>query len=100
MPTIELTRFHVRLEQEQALLAARPAMLEDFQADRTGFIDAKLVRLPDHEWLDIVSWNLPEDLADSRAKGANRPGIEAFFAAIDHLVTAEEGMLVDGGTHA
>ena len=95
MLTVELTRFHVRPEQEDALLAARAAMLEDFRADRTGFVDAMLVRLPDHEWLDVVSWRSPEDFAASRAKGPNRPGIEAFFAAIDHLVSAEEGVLVD-----
>jgi quinol monooxygenase YgiN len=100
MLTIELTRFHVQPAQEQALLAARAGMLDDFRADRTGFIDAKLVRLADHEWLDIVSWKSAEDLAASRAKGANRPGIEAFFAAIDHLVTAEEGSLVDGKAQA
>lgn len=95
MLTVELTRFHVRPEAEDALLAARAAMLEDFRADRTGFVDAMLVRLSDHEWLDVVSWRSPEDFAASRAKGPNRPGIEAFFAAIDHLVSAEEGVLVD-----
>jgi heme-degrading monooxygenase HmoA len=100
MVTVELTRFHVRPEQEKALLAARPAMLEDFRADRTGFIDAMLVRLHDHEWLDVVSWRSPEDFAASRAKGPNRPGIEAFFAAIDHLVGAEEGVLVDSETRS
>ncbi|MBV9002978.1 MAG: hypothetical protein JO304_28235 [Solirubrobacterales bacterium] len=55
-----------------------------------------MVRLPDHEWLDIVSWRSTEDFAASRAKGANRPGIQAFFAAIDRLIGAEEGALVDG----
>jgi len=71
-------------------------MLKDFQTDRAGFTDAILVRLPDHEWLDIVSWRSTEDFAASRAKGANRPGIQAFFAAIDRLIGAEEGALVDG----
>ena len=83
MVTVELTRFSVRPEQEQALLAARPRMLQDFRADRAGFIDARLVRLPANEWLDIVSWCSPEDFAASRAKGANLPGIAAVFAAID-----------------
>jgi hypothetical protein len=55
MTTIELTRFRVRPEQVEELLAARPEMLKDFTADR--------------------------------------PGIARFFAAIDSLVTAEEGTL-------
>jgi heme-degrading monooxygenase HmoA len=97
MATVELTRFRVRPEQEEALLAARPGMLRDFHADRAGFIDAMLVRLPDNEWLDIVSWRSEEDFAASRAKGANLPGIATFFGAISQLVSSEQGSLADGG---
>jgi hypothetical protein len=97
MTTIELTRFRVRPERESALLAARPGMLADFATDREGFVEARLVRLPGDEWLDVVTWRAPEHLAASRAKGANLPGIAAFFAAIDALVAAEEGTLADGG---
>ncbi|SNY45875.1 antibiotic biosynthesis monooxygenase [Paractinoplanes atraurantiacus] len=93
MTTIELTRFRVDPSQVSALLSARPAMLADFQADREGFLDARLVRLPGDEWLDIVTWRSAEDFAASRAKGANRPGIAAFFGAIASLVSAEEGAL-------
>ncbi|MFF5081471.1 hypothetical protein ACFY36_30860 [Actinoplanes sp. NPDC000266] len=93
MTTIELTRFRVDPARVAELLSARPRMLADFQADREGFVDARLVRLPDGEWLDIVTWRSPEDFAASRAKGANRPGIAAFFGAIDSLVSAEEGEL-------
>jgi hypothetical protein len=89
--TIELTRFRVEPHRVEDLLSARPAMLADFHADRAGFLHAHLVRLPDDQWLDIVTWRTPEDFAASRAKGANRPGISAFFAAIAELVSAEEG---------
>ena len=91
MTTIELTRFRVEPHQVAGLLRARPAMLADFRADRVGFLDAHLVQLPDDQWLDIVTWHSPEDFAASRTKGANRPGIAAFFAAIAELVSAEEG---------
>jgi quinol monooxygenase YgiN len=92
---IELTRFRVLPGKVDELLAARPRMLEDFRADRSGFIYARLVRLPNDEWLDIVTWETAEDFAVSRDKGANLPGIKAFFGAIDALVSAEEGVLVD-----
>jgi hypothetical protein len=68
-------------------------MLKDFDADRAGFLGARLVRLPDDEWLDIVEWATSEDYAASRDKGPNLPGIARFFAAIDSLVSAEEGTL-------
>lgn len=91
MPTVELTHFRVNPARTGDLLAARPAMLADFRADRTGFLDAHLVRLPGDEWLDIVFWASPADFAASRAKGANRPGVAAFFGAIAELISAEEG---------
>ncbi|WP_248960702.1 antibiotic biosynthesis monooxygenase [Sphaerisporangium perillae] len=91
MTTVELTRFHVAPDRVEALLAARPAMLADFRADRAGFLDARLVRLPGDQWLDIVYWRTSEDFTRSRAKGANLPGITAFFAAIDDVLSSEEG---------
>ena len=93
MTTVELTRFRVLPEKTEELLAARVDMLKDFEADRTGFLGARLVQLPDDEWLDIVEWASPEDFAASRNKGGNLPGIGRFFAAIDSLVVAEEGVL-------
>ncbi|MET8141431.1 hypothetical protein ABZU32_14085 [Sphaerisporangium sp. NPDC005288] len=95
MTTVELTRFHVAPGEVRRLLAARPAMLADFRADRAGFLGARLVRLPGDDWLDIVHWRTPEDFADSRAKGANLPGIRAFFEAIDHVVSAEAGTAIE-----
>ncbi|WP_350279262.1 antibiotic biosynthesis monooxygenase [Kribbella sp. HUAS MG21] len=92
MTTVELTRFRVLPERTEELLAARADMLKDFAADRRGFLGARLVQLPDNEWLDIVDWASPEDFAASREKGANLPGIARFFAAIDSLVVAEEGV--------
>ncbi|WP_219510615.1 antibiotic biosynthesis monooxygenase [Nonomuraea ceibae] len=89
--TVELTRFKVSSDREEEMLAARPAMLADFRADRDGFLGARLIRLPGGEWLDVVDWRSPEDHAASRTKGANLPGIAAFFATIAELVSAEEG---------
>ncbi|MER6512763.1 antibiotic biosynthesis monooxygenase [Nonomuraea sp. NPDC001636] len=91
--TVELTRFRVSPERAGQLLAARPGMLADFAADRAGFLGARLVRLSDDEWLDIVDWRSGDDFAASRAKGANLPGIQKFFDLIDELISAEEGAL-------
>lgn len=93
--TIELTRFRVRPEKEAQLLAARPGMLDAFRRDRSGFLDAQLVRLPQQEWLDIVSWRSAEDFAASRGKGANHPEIAAFFEAIEELLSSDQGTLLE-----
>lgn len=91
MTTVELTRFRVESNREADLLQARPAMLTEFRADRAGFLGARLSRLADGEWLDIVTWRSHEDFVESRAKGVNLPGITAFFGAIAELVSSEEG---------
>ncbi|WP_066359958.1 antibiotic biosynthesis monooxygenase [Herbidospora mongoliensis] len=93
MTTLEITRFRVSPEHTTDLLTARGAMIADFEADREGFLSARLVELPGGEWLDIVEWRSPADFAASRAKGGNLPGIQAFFAAIDELLSSEEGTL-------
>lgn len=89
--TVEVTRFRTAPENAERLVAARAAMVADFQSDRAGFLGARLVRLAPDEWLDIVDWRSPEDFAASRAKGPNLPGIAAFFGAIEELVSSEEG---------
>ena len=43
-----------------------------------------------------MQWRSPEDFAASRAKGANLPGIAAFFAAIDEVISSEQGIRTDG----
>lgn len=95
MTTVELTRFRASPDLGDALLAARSVMLRDFRVDREGFLDARLVRLADDEWLDIVSWRSSTDLAASRAKGGNLPGIRAFFELIGEIVSSEHGTLVE-----
>ncbi|WP_410599176.1 antibiotic biosynthesis monooxygenase [Amycolatopsis sp. lyj-90] len=88
---MELTRFKVPADRADELLQARPAMVADFRADREGFLDAQLIRVDDETWLDVVWWRSSEDFAASREKGANLPGIKAFFAPIAEMVSVEEG---------
>ncbi|MEV1070537.1 antibiotic biosynthesis monooxygenase [Micromonospora parva] len=97
MTAVEMTRFRVPAERADTLLAARPAMLRDFQDDRAGFLEARLIRVSDDEWLDIVFWASSEDFAESRRRGANRPGIQAFFSLIDAVISVEEGTTTDLG---
>ncbi|GIF47694.1 antibiotic biosynthesis monooxygenase [Asanoa ferruginea] len=95
MTTVEMTRFRVPEARAEALLAARPAMLSDFQSDRAGFLGARLIRLGADEWLDIVFWRTSEDFAESRRRGADRPGIKTFFGLIDEVISSEEGTTSD-----
>ncbi|SIN30584.1 hypothetical protein [Micromonospora cremea] len=91
MTAVEITRFRTPAARADALLAARPAMLRDFETDRTGFLGARLIQLSAGEWLDIVFWRSSDDFAESRRRGGDRPGIQAFFSLIDEVISVEEG---------
>jgi acetyl esterase/lipase len=95
MSVIELTTFVVAPEKTPAMLAARSGMLAAFRKDRRGFIGARLVRVADNTWLDIVEWADAQAYDESSAKGGNLPEIAAFFATIDELVSARSGERYD-----
>ncbi|MFJ4467028.1 alpha/beta fold hydrolase [Streptomyces sp. NPDC089424] len=95
MSVIEMTTFVVAPDRTSEMLAARPAMLAAFRTDRRGFIAARLVRVAENTWLDLVEWADAEAFDASRAKGANLPEIAAFFATIDELVGVRSGVRYD-----
>jgi acetyl esterase/lipase len=95
MSVIELTTFVVAPERTAAMLAARPGMLQAFREDRRGFVSARLIRLGSDTWLDLVEWADDAAWDASKAKGANRPEIAAFFATIGRLVGSERGARYD-----
>ncbi|MFC0436097.1 alpha/beta hydrolase [Kutzneria buriramensis] len=95
MSVTELTTFTVKPENTAAMLAARPGMVDAFRRDRRGFVTAKLIRVADDKWLDLVEWIDDTAWDESRAKGANQPEIAAFFATIDTLVSSDRGVRYD-----
>ncbi|MCP2266911.1 alpha/beta hydrolase family protein [Promicromonospora thailandica] len=97
MSVLEMTTFTVTPQSTPAMLAARPAMLDAFRADRRGFVSARLVRLDETTWLDLVEWTDDAAWDESRAKGANRPEIAAFFATIAAVTAADRGLRYDDG---
>jgi quinol monooxygenase YgiN len=92
MPAVELVRFRVAPDKVEALLDARPRMLADSRADRAGFIEARLIRLADDKWLDLVVWRSADDFAASRAQGANPPRNR-------RLLRGDSGARERGGRH-
>ncbi|RJQ76640.1 alpha/beta fold hydrolase [Pseudonocardiaceae bacterium YIM PH 21723] len=95
MSVIEMTTFTVRPGRTQAMLDARPAMVAAFRQDRRGFVSARLIRVGDDTWLDLVEWIDDSAWDESKAKGANLPAIAAFFDTIEELIGAERGVRYD-----
>jgi acetyl esterase/lipase len=95
MSVTEMTTFTVAAQNTEAMLAARPGMVQAFRDDRRGFVDARLIRLDETTWLDLVEWTDDAAWDASKAKSANRPAIAAFFATIDKVITSGRGLRYD-----
>lgn len=93
--TLELVRPRVATERAEALLAARAAMVEEFRAHRPGFLRARLVRMGEDDWLDLVEWRSSADLAASRARGGDTPGVQAFLDLIEEVFVDEKGEIAE-----
>ncbi|MGY5014859.1 FAD-binding oxidoreductase [Streptomyces sp. 900105755] len=92
MTTVELTRFRMNPGRVDDLLATHSKMLANFADDLAGLLEARLVRLSENEWLDVLTWDTPEDFAASHTKGRNHPFL-AFLATIGEVVSDEYGEL-------
>lgn len=93
MTTLEIVRLRVAAENAERFLAARGPMLEELAA-RPGFVRADLARIGADEWLDLVTWRGAADLAESRRRGADGPGVLAFLGLIDAVLADESAEVV------
>lgn len=89
MSVIELTTFTVAPGKTSGLVAARSGMLSLLRTGCRDFLGAKLVRISDNTWLDIVEWSDSEAYGESSTKGGNLPEIASFFDTIDQLASSE-----------
>ena len=65
--TLELVRFSVAPEREEAFLAARDAAVRSLRT-LPGLLSATLARSDDGSWLDVILWRSREEaLAAARA---------------------------------
>ena len=95
MTFVELVRVRVDPPCREAFLLARPRMLRDYAEDREGFMGAHLIQFGGDAWLDLVIWRSCDDFEESRAKGVNLPGIEAYAENIAEILADEQGEMID-----
>jgi hypothetical protein len=92
MTIVQFTRFRVAAHRETALLETRQASLRACRGMQPELRNAYLIRLADHEWLDIAVWaGQPGAEAFDASLPASRPD---FFGQIDELLGEECGILV------
>lgn len=100
MMAMELARFTVDPADVDAMLAARPAMLDALRERFPGFRSLRLVRLDERTWLDVVVWASRADADDAAAKVGDVPECRAAFAFIKEVVSMEHAEIVFEGDRA
>lgn len=79
---LEIARFTIKPEAEEQFLAEREQVVAHLRRHFPGLIDARLVKLENGEYLDLVRW-ASRERALSAAEGAMKvPEIAAWFAYI------------------
>jgi hypothetical protein len=79
---IELARFTVKPEAEDALLAERPAMITALKERFPGCLAAFLTREEDGSWLDILVWRTRAEAEESAAQIDTVPEAVSWFRHI------------------
>ena len=85
---LELDRFKVKVDDEERMLAARPAMEAALERECPGFVSFVLCREGD-TWVDIVRWESREQAVAAMEKVMTLPECQAMFSFIDEVVAME-----------
>lgn len=88
----ELVRSRVRTGAEDEMLQLRPRMIAAVRERFPELIDARLVRLDDGSWLDLVEWTSREAAERAAASMAEIPEAAAMAELIEEIVSFEHGV--------
>ncbi len=91
-PVYEIARSRLRPGAEGRMLELRPAMIEAVRARFPELIDARLVRLDDGTWLDVVRWRSREAADAAAAAFGEIPEAREMGELIEEVVAFEHGV--------
>ena len=88
----ELVRSRIRAGAEDEMLQLRPRMIAAVRERFPELIDARLVRLDDGSWLDLVAWTSREAAERAAASMPEIPEAAAMAELIEEIVSFEHGV--------
>ena len=91
----QVVHARVRAEDEDAMLAKRPAFVSAMKRAVPGLIDARLVKLDDGTWLDIVRWQSRESAEEAVAAHGRVPEAGEMDALVTEVVGFQQGHAVE-----
>ena len=89
MPALEIARFTTKPDEDEALLAERPAMLEALGRECSGLVSAHLGKLDARIWIDVLVWRSRDEALAAQEKAFSIPPVAAWFGHIDEVLAME-----------
>ena len=91
----EVVRSRVRAGREGEMLALRPAMVAAVRQRFPDLLDARLVRMDDGTWLDIVRWRSRAAAEQAAAAFADVPEARRMSELVEQVLSFEHGLLAE-----
>ena len=91
----EVVRSRVRAGCEGEMLALRPAMIAAVRQRFPDLLGARLVRMDDGTWLDIVRWRSRAAAEQAAAEFAEVPEARRMSELVEQVLSFEHGLLAE-----
>lgn len=88
----EVVRSRVRAGCEEEVLALRPAMIGAVRERFPDLLDARLVRMDDGTWLDIVRWRTRAAAEQAAGAFAEVPEARRMSELVEQVLSFEHGV--------
>jgi hypothetical protein len=95
--TIELARFTVKREEEEAFLAERDAMSTAAKENFEGFVDETLMKLEDGSYLSVWVWEAREHCDRAMAQVDQVAPVTSWLAHMEEDISMEFGVVIETG---
>ncbi len=93
--TIELARFTVKSDEEDAFLSERAAMSHAAKENFDGFVGETLVQLEDGSYLSIWTWEAREHCDRAMDRVDEVRSVTTWLAHIEKNISMEFGVVVE-----
>jgi Antibiotic biosynthesis monooxygenase len=92
---MEIVHARIRPGAESDMLALRPDFVAAMRRAVPGLVDARLVRLEDGTWLDVVTWASQADAKAAVAAHEQVPEAAQMGTYITEILGIQQGVVVE-----
>jgi hypothetical protein len=88
----EIVRSRVPADREQAMLDLRPRMITAMRRRFPELVEARLLKLDDGTWMDVVRWRSREAAERAAREFGEVPEARAMGALVEQVLSFEHGV--------